>query len=114
MVQQLAGVHPGWHAAAARGRRPAAGMSIPAAPRAPRRVDATAPAPAPAGGALRVEHRDGGVATVLGRLPADAPRHHATLAPFVSHLRLAGRTSGEVALVEAGTGAVLARRHLRP
>ena len=112
MVQKLAGAHPGWNIAAAHRPRPAGGTRVPPARRSPRRGAATAPALG--GGALRVEHRDGGDAEVLGCLPAGTPRHHATLAPFASHLRQAGRTSGEVALVEADTGAVLARRRLRP
>ena len=109
MVQQLAGAHPGWTAAGS-GTRPAVGRRAWAVRGTRRR----AAADAAKADALRVEHRYEGTVEEIGRLPAGTPRHHATLAPFASHLHLAGRASGEVALVEADTGAVLARRRLQP
>ncbi len=65
-------------------------------------------------GPYRVEHQDanGQVDGTLGRLPAYAPAHHATLAPFVAHLRLAGRDRGVLALVDEATSEVVARRLL--
>ena len=106
MVQHAAGVHPGWGAPRA-APRPAGPAS------APRVAPSRLAAPRPAARGFRVEHRDEGAAVVLGHLPAGVPQHHATLAPYASHLRLAGRASGEVALVDEATGAVVARRHLR-
>ena len=59
----------------------------------------------------RVEHRTGGRVSTLGRLDG-CPRHHATLVPYASQLRLAGRADGELVLVEDATGHVAARRRL--
>ncbi len=59
----------------------------------------------------RVEHRTGGRVSTLGRLDG-CPRHHATLVPYASQLRLAGRADGELVLVEDATDHVVARRHL--
>ena len=60
----------------------------------------------------RVEHRAAGTVRVLGEL-RDVPAHHATLAPFVSTILRAGG-NGEVVLIEAATGAVVARRKVAP
>ena len=59
-----------------------------------------------------VELRDGNEVEVLGELPSGAPLHHHSLAPYATHLRLAGRATGHLALVDAVTGEVLARRGL--
>ena len=61
-------------------------------------------------GRYRVEHWVGGGRVALGRVPG--PAHHAALVPFASHLRLAGRAAGTLALVDEASGAVVARRGL--
>jgi hypothetical protein len=60
----------------------------------------------------RVEHRDGPRLRVLGEL-VGVPAHPATLDPFVSTLLRAG-DGGELRLVDAATGAVVARRRVVP
>jgi hypothetical protein len=69
---------------------------------------------APTGNAYRVEYRDAGGRVVLGHLPAGTARHHASLAPFAAHLRLAGHVTGHLALIDPATGAVVARRAVVP
>jgi hypothetical protein len=64
--------------------------------------------------AYRVELRAGARVEALAVLAPHVPVHHASLTPFVSRLRLDGRTTGEVVLVDRGTGAVVARRSLAP
>jgi hypothetical protein len=59
----------------------------------------------------RVEHRDRGECRMLGHAEGVFP-HHSTLAPYVACLLLDG-ASGEVALVDEATDAVVARRILR-
>ena len=58
----------------------------------------------------RVEHWVGDVRVVLGRIAGAA--HHTTLAPFASHLRLAGHTTGALVLVDEASGTIVARRRL--
>ena len=101
MTEQALRVHPGWGA-----RRAGAGPEEGARDR-PR-----AAAPGPAAGGYRVEHRGAGGAAVLGHLPAGTPRHHTVLAPWASHLRLAGQAAGKLVLVEAATGVAVASRRL--
>jgi len=60
----------------------------------------------------RVEYRAEGTVRALGEL-RDVPAHHATLDPFVSMLLRDG-DGGEVVLVDTATGAVVARRRVRP
>ena len=60
----------------------------------------------------RVEHRAGDRVRPLGELRG-VPAHHATLDPFVSMLLRDG-DGGEVVLVDTATGAVVARRRVRP
>jgi hypothetical protein len=66
----------------------------------------------PTAPAYRVEHREGGTVSSLGRLKG-VPAHHATLTAFVSGLLRAG-CGGELVLVDDGTGAVVARRTVAP
>lgn len=63
-------------------------------------------------GCYRVEHLDGERVHVLGRLPNSIPVHHASLVPYASHLRLAGRARGALLLVDEASGRVVARRRL--
>jgi hypothetical protein len=60
----------------------------------------------------RVEHREAGATRALGEL-SGVPARHATLEPFVSALLRDG-ADGEVHLVDAVTGAVVARRQVAP
>jgi hypothetical protein len=60
----------------------------------------------------RVEHRDGDAVSLLGCLEGVSP-HPATLDPFVSALLRRG-LNGQVLLVDDATGAVAARRTVRP
>ena len=62
----------------------------------------------------RVEHRGthGGVLAMLGVASPGSPAHHQSLAPFAAHLRLAGRGEGVLVLIDAVTGAVVARRRV--
>jgi hypothetical protein len=60
----------------------------------------------------RVEHRTGDEIDLLGCLEGVSP-HHATLDPFVSCLLRRG-LGGELRLVDDATGAVVARRRVRP
>jgi hypothetical protein len=70
---------------------------------------AAAPGPPPA---YRVEWRGtGGGAEVLAVLEG-GHAHWSALEPFAAGLRLAGRRRGELALVDPGSGAVLARADL--
>jgi len=61
----------------------------------------------------RVVYRDGELICGFGHVAGVAPTFHA-LDPFRSRLLLAGVTTGELLLVEAGTGRVVARRVVRP
>jgi hypothetical protein len=63
--------------------------------------------------AYRVVYRDGERTRVLGRLPAEGAPTHYTLDPFLSRLLLAGVEDGELLLVDAATGRVVARRAVR-
>ena len=62
--------------------------------------------------AFRVEHREGARVRSLGRLER-VPAHHTSLEPYVSALLRDG-DGGELLLVDAGTGAVVARRRVAP
>ena len=59
---------------------------------------------------FRVEHRDGLGHHDLGRVANVFATHHA-LTPFLAHLLRAGAT-GEVVLIDEGSGAEVARRDL--
>ena len=59
----------------------------------------------------RVEHRTAEGAVVLHAGDECFP-HHAALARDASSLRLAWRATGDLVLVDPGTGAVVARRRL--
>ena len=62
-------------------------------------------------GRHRVEHRPGdGTAADWGVIVCVS--HHTALAPFVAHLALAGRATGELVLLAVATGTVVARRAL--
>ena len=90
------------------------GLRAPAPARRPGRAGGGPRGEHPVMARYRVEHRGphGGVLGVLGAPSPGAPAHHRTLAPFAAHLRLAGRGEGHLALVEARTGAVVARRRV--
>jgi hypothetical protein len=60
----------------------------------------------------RVEHRAGDEVVVLGYLEGVAP-HHTILVPFVSTLLHHG-AGGQLVLIDTATGAVVARRRVRP
>ncbi len=69
----------------------------------------------PAGrlGCWRVEHRTREGAAVLDERGL-CFAHHRSLDPYVAQLALAGRTTGELVLVDPATGAVVARRRVAP
>ena len=76
------------------------------------RVDSRVPeTPTRSFGPYRVEHRDAAGAAVLHEADL-CHAHHASLAPYASQLRLAGRTDGELALIDPSTGVVVARRRI--
>ena len=61
---------------------------------------------------FRVDHRDGDGTRAIGAV-ADVAAHHASLEPYVSTLLRDG-ADGELLLVDAVTGSVVARRAVRP
>jgi len=61
---------------------------------------------------FRVDHRDGDGVRALGTL-ADVAPHHTALEPYVSALLRDG-ADGELRLIDAVSGAVVARRAVRP
>jgi hypothetical protein len=61
---------------------------------------------------FRVDHHDGDGVRAIAAV-ADVPPHHASLEPYVSRLLRDG-ADGELLLVDAVTGAVVARRAIRP
>ena len=65
----------------------------------------------PAGQPCRVEHRVGDETAVLARL-VRCSHHFTEHDPYAAHLHLAGRTDGELVLVDEVTDAVVARRDL--
>jgi hypothetical protein len=60
----------------------------------------------------RVEYHVRDTVRCLGHL-WDVPPHHVTLDPFVSQLLLRG-AEGQLQLIDEATGAVVARRTVRP
>lgn len=63
-------------------------------------------------GGYRVELRAGDRVEELAVLDAATPAHRASLAPFISRLRLDGRAAGEVVLVDRASGQVVGRQSL--
>ena len=80
-----------------------------------KRPDANSKPPSPVGrlGCYRVEHR-GPAGTVVLHEADVCHAHHRALERYAAQLILSGQTEGELVLVDPQTGAVVARRRVRP